>query len=165
MSYNRGKNYTKKKSINPYSNFMEGLKQKDFVKNLVKNGKTNEIKNFMGGLKGFFGDTIIPIKSSKERITNKGNIRIYDCGDLIIRTDIKELKEELDKKLLNEGLPPLLGKLQDKYPVPIVIGGYWKKDNWNVYQHELDTLSYGDRGRYEEENSDKTQKDMEFIRS
>lgn len=164
MNYNRGKNFTKKNS-KLSSSFIENMKKKDFVKNLIKNGKTNEMKNFMGGLNGFFGDTLIPFKSSKERITNKGNIRIYDCGDLIIRTDIKELKEELDKKLLNEGLPPLFIETQNKYQVPIIIGGEWKKDNWNVYQHELDTLPYSERGRYEEENSVKTQKDLEFIRS
>jgi hypothetical protein len=36
-----------------------------------------------------------------------------------------------------------LYKLQDKYPTPILIGGFGKKDNWNVYQSDMGSIQGG----------------------
>jgi len=46
----------------------------------------------------------------------------------------------------------------------MIVGGDWKKDNWNVYQNDIDNKPYDQRGRYELENSTKTTDDMNFIR-
>ncbi len=160
----------KKKRVNKKSDknsFINNLKTEGFVENLQKNGDIDGLREFQNQLKkelGFRDVDFLPFKSSEERITDKGDVRIYDCGDMIIRTDISELKEYLDEKLLGEGLPNFISNnLQDKYPVPVIIGGQWKKDNWNVYKDELD-LPQDKRKGYEYENSNKTSQDMNFIR-
>lgn len=162
----------KKKRVNKKSDknsFINNLTTEGFVENLQKNGDIDGLREFQNQLKkelGFRDVDFLPTKSSDERITDKGDVRIYDCGDLIIRTDISELKEFLDEKLLGEGLPNgywMMSDIQETYPVPFIIGGQWKKDNWNVYKDDM-KKPYKERGRYDFENSDKTPQDMNFIR-
>lgn len=155
---------------NETDDLMKNLLTEDFVKNLYQKGDNKGINDFRNKLinTGFFNELdFIPMKSSHERISYRGNIKIYDCGDIIFRTDIPELKEYLDENLLGNGLPNTIffeRDLQKKYPVPMIVGGNWKKDNWNVYQNDIDNKPYEQRGRYELENSTKTIDDMNFIR-
>jgi len=90
---------------NEIDDFMKKLLTEDFVRNLYQKGFSKKgvdhiIDEFIGKTGGLFSDTdFIPFKSSHERISYRGNIKIYDCGDIIIRTDIPELKEYLDENL------------------------------------------------------------------
>ena len=160
----------RKKRVNKKSNkdsFINNLKTKGFVENLERNGDIDGLREFQNQMKkelGFRDVDFLPFKSSEERITDKGDVRIYDCGDMIIRTDFPELKKILNEKLLGNGLKNFIhNDLQERYSVPLIIGGFWKKDNWNVYKDDMDK-PYKERGRYEYENSQKTPEDMNFIR-
>jgi|TARA_B100000315_G_C14134848_1_gene388597 hypothetical protein len=106
--------------------------------------------------------------SSPLRRKVKGSITEWDCGDLIIRTDIKELKQILDDRLIDgDGLSLMeRNTLQNKYGVPTIVGGMWKKDNWNVYKDDF-KKPYEERGEYELESNGeptiKTKEDILFI--
>ena len=106
--------------------------------------------------------------SSPLRRKVKGSITEWDCGDLIIRTDIKELKQILDDRLIDgDGLSLMeRNTLQNKYGVPTIVGGMWKKDNWNVYKDDF-KKPYEVRGEYELESNGeptiKTKEDILFI--
>jgi len=82
-----------------------------------------------------------PIRSNrkKKRVNKKSPVKSYNCGDMIIRTDVPELIKELDEKLSRGMTFKELYELQDKYPVPIIVG-FGMKDNWNVYKDELSEL-------------------------
>ena len=84
------------------------------------------------------------IKTKKCFPNHITKVKVYDCGDLIIKTDLPQLQKELNEKFSKGGMSFMeLYKLQDKYPTPILIGGFGKKDNWNVYQSDMGSIQGG----------------------
>ena len=133
------------------------------MKNTKEWNITDEMKNYIEQML-----TSSVFFSSPSRRKVKGSITEWDTGDLIIRTDIEELKTLLDDKLMNDGLNMLeINQLQDEYQVPQVIGGMWKIDNWNVYKDDLNK-PHDERGRYEYEDdgepTTKTKDDVRFTK-
>ena len=81
-----------------------------------------------------------PIPISEFGDPTDGSVKTYNCGDLIIQTDVESLKRTLNERFSTTGSfsHKELYELQDKYGSPIQGGMMGRPDYWVVRQSDLD---------------------------
>ena len=122
---------------------MRSLKKKDWMKNLSPKDRLKVQKKLHKHYPLVFPPPQPEPKSPPiERFGDPtdGKLKTYNCGDLIIKTDVESLKRTLNEKFSTGSLSWLeLNRLQDVYPFPIMGSMDGRPSEWTVLQKDLNT--------------------------